>query len=185
MEISQAVLPAELEGASHTGVLIQVDRLRFQLEVPEDGVTSIWRLCDGVSSIRQIAEKLEVSEDVVALDVRRLQRAGLLESPRQRWRLSCTRRDLMQRAAALGGLAVASVVMPSASAAASLKACKSPCGGTGQCTTFGVCPTPTRSAKLCCCARRNQYFTTKHPSSITYSKAPNHVDRSLHHDKQL
>src|ERR1019366_854198 len=69
----------------------------FRVHSLESGVTSIWQMCDGETTVAAMAQRLGVTEDVVALGLRRLERAGLLKTARIPWRLSCTRRDLMQR----------------------------------------------------------------------------------------
>lgn len=87
----------------------------------------IWKHCDGKSSVADIAARLgkelqlPIDEEVVWVGVRRLGRANLLQNqmtpPTDVVRKS--RRELMQKLALVGGLSVASILLPTAAEAAS------------------------------------------------------------------
>jgi hypothetical protein len=87
----------------------------------------IWKHCDGKSSVADIAARLgnelqlPVDEEVVWIGVRRLGRANLLQTrvtpPADVVRKS--RREVMQKLALIGGVSVASILLPTAAEAAS------------------------------------------------------------------
>lgn len=123
----------------------------------EPSLASLWKLCDGETTVEQIAERLGTSVDVVGLGLRRLDRAELLETPKVPWKLSGSRRDLLTACSRLGGLAVVSALLPTPAAAAT----KVNCGG--ACTQLNcnskahtqggfICT----SLPICCC---NYYIT--------------------------
>lgn len=123
-------------------------------------LAEVWRLCDGRSTPAEIARRLRrrsgaaVDQDVVAAAVRRLARARLLEEPLAvAARVSLRgRRELLKKAALLGGLSLASITAPTASSAATcitLGDCRAL--GNKQCTGTPCCspgaPTGSRCTK--------------------------------------
>lgn len=121
---------------------------------------AVWRECDGQRSAPEISERMRladgrpIDELSVAVALRRLERAGLVEghvprtaggpegrSPGQ----VAGRRAALRRVAALAGLAVASVVVPTPEAAAATCTVPAwqPCQTTAQCC-------PAASGATCC-----------------------------------
>ena len=94
---------------------------------------AVWRECDGHSSTSEIAGRMRVAggepihEAAIAVALRRLERAGLVDGQASRTAGSperhspghvAGRRAALRRVAALAGLAVASLVVPTPEAAA-------------------------------------------------------------------
>ncbi len=85
---------------------------------------TIWRACDGESTPAEIlrrarAQSPGLDEALVRLTLARLWKAGLLVGDRPVAPSLPTRRELLRRAAVLGGLSVLSVAVPTAALAAS------------------------------------------------------------------
>jgi hypothetical protein len=107
-------------------------------------LASIWRCCTGHRTVAQIARAVEgdaggLPEDVVQLGLYRIGKARLLEErvPAPAGR---SRRELLLRAAALGGLSVLAITAPTALEAAT-------CLTTGTCVN-NQCKDP--SGRVCC-----------------------------------
>ena len=86
---------------------------------------AIWRRCDGRSTAAQIAKGLTgelepLDADMVWVALRRLDKAHLLQQPLPKGHApSLSRREMLKRAAAVGGLSVLSITVPTAALAAS------------------------------------------------------------------
>jgi hypothetical protein len=125
-------------------VVYDIERLRAHSLEPL--AARIWAACDGDRGVEEIADRVsaelgqDVPADVVLLTLRRLERADLMATRQPRMpSLSCSRRALMTRVAALGGLAVFSTVLPTPAQAATLL----PDGS--------VCTLSSECASGCCC----------------------------------
>lgn len=116
----------------------------------EPSLAAIWNLCDGQRTVEEIALELETSGDVIALGLRRLERADLLETPKISWTLSCSRRDLLKASSRLGGLALASALLPTPAAAASLSKCLEVCTKAG--CANAVSGEACFNLPICCCS---------------------------------
>jgi hypothetical protein len=128
--------------------LIVYDLSQFQSHCLESSVAAIWEMCDGHTTVAEMAQRLQVSEDVVGLGLRRLEKIGLMNSPRVAWTLSLSRRELGVQAAALGGLAVLSALLPTPAEAGSKSAsCSKPCYTANACKATGYCV----GGPVCCC----------------------------------
>jgi hypothetical protein len=110
-------------------------------------LAGIWRRCTGRRTPRQIAQALErelgspVAEDVVGVALHRLGKARLLSGPVEAVPgARRTRRELLRRAAALGGLSILAVSAPTAGQAAS-------CLPRGMCVN-SHCTDP--QGRVCC-----------------------------------
>lgn len=85
----------------------------------------IWRRCDGRTSVAEIAEDLRrergatIEDEVVWVALKRLGKARLLEQTLAEGPPSRPRRELLRRVAAVGGLSVLSITVPTAALAAS------------------------------------------------------------------
>src|SRR5712692_2024372 len=131
---------------------IVYDVQRFRAHCLEPLAARIWALCDAAHSVEDIAARVSSEQEhailpeVVQLALRRLERADLLETrqPRPAF-LPCSRRDLMKRVAAGGGLAVVSTVLPTPAQAASLLQNGSPCSIHSQCASDCCC----NATRLC------------------------------------
>lgn len=102
---------------------------------------SIWRHCDGSSSLEVIARSLALEEIQVADALEQLARAGLLEQPHLITRRQASKRMATVGAAAFSAPLIYSVAIQPASAAASVCSSNCPpgtiiaCGtGAGQCS---------------------------------------------------
>ena len=133
---------------------------------------AVWRECDDHSSASEVAERIRlaggesIDETSVAVALRRLERAGLVDGQASRTAGGpegsgsghvAGRRAALRRVATLAGLAVASLVVPTPQAAAAT--CKpdwqagggaaSQCQRSDQCCSrccsvnLGVCPPPS------------------------------------------
>ena len=125
-------------------VVYDVERLRAHSLEPL--AARIWAACDGDRSVEQITAHVatelgqSVPPEVVLLTLRRLERAELMETRQARpLSLSCSRRALVTRVAALGGLAVFSTVLPTPAQAATLLPDFSPCTASIQCASGCCC----------------------------------------------
>lgn len=108
--------------------LLVYDLERHEAHCLERTAALIWQQCDGQSPLPVIIERLQeqhrlvVDEDVVWIALRRLDRARLLEerlkAPAGLSRRA-SRRDMMRKVAVIGGLAVFSILAPTAAEAAS------------------------------------------------------------------
>lgn len=128
--------------------VIVYDLSKFQSHCLESSVAAIWEMCDGETKVSEMAKRLQVSEDVIGLGLRRLEKIGLMNSPRVPWRLSLSRRELGVQAAALGGLAVLSALLPTPAEAGSNSAkCSKPCTAGNVCLATGYCV----GGPVCCC----------------------------------
>ena len=132
----------------------------------ESTLASVWQMCDGETEIQEMAQKLGVTEDLIGLAVRRLERAGLLTSARIPWQLSTSRRALLQGSAALGGLAIASALLPTAAGALSKQKCTAPCVSKNHCGPAG---SPGCTSGICCCSYRS-VFTKKGTSVLRFKR---------------
>jgi hypothetical protein len=131
-------------------VVYDVDRLRAHSLEPV--AARIWAACDGDRSVPEIAADVSaelgqsVPPEVVSLTLRRLERAELMETRQPRpLSLPCSRRALMTRVAALGGLAVFSTVLPTPAQAATLLPDGSACLHSSECANGCCCGTTPAS----------------------------------------
>jgi hypothetical protein len=121
----------------------------------------VWKRCDGKTSPVEIGRAQGIDPGVTNVALRRLQRARLLDVPAAVTSPALPRRELMKRIAAIGGLSVLSITVPTpvfAASSLSCAACESiknsscpgvPCsdgpnkgslclsGGGGKCCTCG------------------------------------------------
>ena len=94
------------------------DRQRDRAHALGPLAAAIWRACDGRTSSREIARKVStearVDANLVELALKRLARAKLLQRPQAApgEGTLASRRELLKRAAAIGGMAVLSVTVP-------------------------------------------------------------------------
>ncbi len=132
----------------------------------ESTLASVWQMCDGETEIQEMAQRLGVTEDLIGLAVRRLERASLLTSTRIPWQLTTSRRALLQGSAALGGLAITSALLPTAAGALSKQKCLAPCVSKSHCakTKTGAC-----YVGGCCCSYRS-VFTKKGTSVLRFKR---------------
>lgn len=129
------------------------DRVRHRAHCLRPLAAAVWRECDGGRSTAEIAGRVSaaqgesVDEAVVLAILRRFERVGLIErgpspraDPRARGVSSgAGRRAALRRVAALGGLAVVSVMAPTPEAAAAT--CvpnRQPCASSAECCS-GCC----------------------------------------------
>lgn len=118
---------------------------------------AVWRGCDGKASAREIAERLRkdvepaLDPDLVLVAVKRLSRARLLEEPVRLAGIasSLPRREMLRRVAAVGGLSVLSITVPTAAYAITCVSCVT-CESTknSACTGRPCCDGPSAGA-LC------------------------------------
>lgn len=128
-------------------VVYDVERLRAHSLEPL--AACIWAACDGGRSVNEVATRVSaelgqiVPTEVVLLTLRRLERAELMQTRQPRpLSLPCSRRTLMTRVAALGGLAVFSTVLPTPAQAQTLLPDGENCTNSNQCAN-GCCCTQT------------------------------------------
>jgi hypothetical protein len=108
--------------------LLVYDLERHKAHCLERTAALIWQQCDGQSTLPTIIKRLQeqhrlvIDEDVIWITLRRLDRARLLQERvkapaglAQR----ASRRDMMRKVAVIGGLAVFSILAPTAAEAAS------------------------------------------------------------------
>jgi hypothetical protein len=101
----------------------------------------VWKLCDGTKTVAEIAAVMSkesqspVGEELVWLTLRRLSKSGLLVKKKKDAQVLASRRAAMCKigAAALALPLVTSILVPTASAAASCS------GFGGQCRTLPCC----------------------------------------------
>jgi hypothetical protein len=104
--------------------VVVYDRDRHTAHCLGSLAAEIWRRCDGEATASQIARALraesgaKLDEGVVWLTAQRLSRVHLLQTRLGRGPNSPGRRELLRRAAAIGGLAVATISVPTAAMAA-------------------------------------------------------------------
>lgn len=110
--------------------ILTYDLQRHQAHCLSPAAAAVWRLCDGRRTVGQIAAQLRradpnVDDALVWLTLERLHRARLLEEfERRPERLSApARRELLKRAALLGGLAVVSATVSTPALAATCISC--------------------------------------------------------------
>lgn len=155
--------------ARRTGLLVQevagetllydLDRHRAHCLAPV--LAEVWRRCNGQRSPAQIARAVErrtgqpMDEQALAVALRRLARAKLLEAAQGRIQPAPGRRELLKKAAAVAGLSLVSVVAPRASEAASCITAAA-CGALGNkfCTNQPCC-TPGAPAGTACTKKAN------------------------------
>jgi hypothetical protein len=127
-------------------------------------LASIWRACDGASSVRQIRDRVTatpaapIDASVVAIALERLGRARLVDGPPAPSRHVPGRRAALQKLAAFGGVTLVSLAAPSALQAASCTpagACvsipNSQCTGLPCCeNTARICRRPGGGANCSC-----------------------------------
>jgi len=128
----------------------------------------VWRHCDGKSTAAELARRLsrktgrEVGEDVVGVALHRLARARLLDgaAPAAEGRTLASRRELLRKAALIGGLSVLSIAAPSAGQAATCitrAACEALvngnpiCAGQPCCDVAGKFCRSQGCGQSCCC----------------------------------
>lgn len=108
--------------------LLVYDLERHKAHCLERTAALIWQQCDGQSTLPEITRRLQkqhrlaVDEDVIWITLRRLDRAHLLqERVKAPTELAhrASRRDMMRKVAVIGGLAVFSILAPTAAEAAS------------------------------------------------------------------
>jgi hypothetical protein len=112
-------------------------------------VAAIWRACDGQAAADEIARRVaapgvaSMETDVVRLALDRLAKAHLLEGNAGRPRLTGdSRRELLRKAAAIGGLSVLSLSVPTAALALS-------CLPAGSCVDRNCFNGPQRCCGAC------------------------------------
>ena len=109
-------------------------------------ISWIWRHCSGQRTPGQIAEDLQaelgvpVPADVVGVALHRLSKARLLQDPLVPASPGGSRRDLLKKAAQLGGLSILAISAPTAGQAAT-------CLSAGACVN-SRCTDP--SGRVCC-----------------------------------
>jgi len=146
--------------------ILVYDQIHHKAHCLDPNVAHVWRECDGKSSVREIALRLqkkhdlEIDEGVVRVAVQRLGKVHLLK---KRVNFSegvnsRARRDWLKKVALIGGFSIASLMVPSAAMAAS---CAHSCSGLGDCTpcynsSTGKCD------KVCCrgsCVTKAEAYT--------------------------
>jgi hypothetical protein len=140
-------------------LVYDLDRHRAHCLAPV--LAEVWRRCNGRRSPGQIARVVErrtgqpMDEQALAVALRRLARAKLLEDAPGRIAPAPGRRELLKKAAAVAGLSLVSVVAPRASEAAS---CVTSAGcmalGNKFCTNQPCC-TPGAPAGTACTKKAN------------------------------
>jgi hypothetical protein len=126
----QGLIVRELQGET-----LVYDRERHRAHCLEPMLGEVWRACDGTSTVDAIAAEIgrrhgtALDRDAVAILILRLQRARLLEGPRPRAPRRPDRREVLLRLAGLSGVALVSVVAPTALEAAT-------CTPAAQCATL-------------------------------------------------
>jgi hypothetical protein len=129
------------------------DRQRDRAHALGPLASAIWRACDGRTGpseiARQVSTEARVDAGLVELALRRLGRARLLKEPvaASTKQPLASRRELLKRAALVGGLGVLSVTVPTAAMAAS-------CLKAGSCGVNSACR--TASGRMCCSGRCRQ-----------------------------
>lgn len=114
-------------------------------------VQSIWDMCDGKTSVSQMAISLSgrmeepINEDVIMVGLAELDRFHLLAAGTsfERSKTKMSRREMVRRLAIAGVLSlplITSIVAPTATAAASCSSLGQPCGGSNPpcCPTLGL-----------------------------------------------
>ena len=127
--------------------VVAYDLERHRAHSLEPRAAAIWKACDGETTVGGIARA--VSGDgppldlaVVRVVLERLDRAHLLAEPMVREEEPVrSRREVLRRAAALGGLSVLTVAVPTAAFSAS-------CLPKGSCVAEGTCR--DRFGRECC-----------------------------------
>jgi len=149
--IDQNVPRARTEGLSVqelAGETLVYDLDRHKVHSLNRTASAVWRMCDGHTDIRAMAERLEtelsapVTAAVVTMAVDQLADAQLLDSAAGASRPSgISRRDLIKRAGIAAAVAlpvVTSIVAPRATEAASCLPPESGCSTGSQCCS-GIC----------------------------------------------
>jgi hypothetical protein len=152
----EAILVQEVAGET---LVYDLDRHRAHCLGPV--LAEVWRRCTGRSSPGQIARAVErrtgqpMDEHALAVALRRLARAKLLEAAPALPAPARGRRELLKKAAAVAGLTLVSVSAPRASAAASCTT-SAACGALGNkfCTNQPCC-TPGAPAGTACTKKAN------------------------------
>ena len=139
--------------------LLVYDLVRHRAHSLSGVSATIWRACDGESTPAEIlrharAQSPGLDEALVRLTLARLWKAGLLVGERPDAPSLPTRRELLRRAAVLGGLSVLSVAVPTAALAASCLP------GLSQGQTNCVNSQCRNSAGLVCCGKCHQQSMT-------------------------
>src|SRR5260221_4353150 len=139
--------------------LLVYDLLRHKAHSLSGAAATIWRACDGKSTPAEIlrrarAQSPGLDEALVRLTLDRLWKAGLLLGERPLSPSLPTRRELLRRAAVLGGLSVLSVAVPTAALAASCLP------GLAQGQTNCVNSQCRNGAGLACCGKCHQQSQT-------------------------
>ncbi|HVO13166.1 MAG TPA: PqqD family protein [Vicinamibacteria bacterium] len=129
------------------GEVVVYDLDRHRAHSLEPRAAAIWNACDGKTTVAGIAraasgEGLALDEAIVRVVLERLDRAHLLAEPMVREdEPARPRREILRRAAALGGFSVLTVAVPTAAFSAS-------CLPSGSCVVW-TC-TDLRTGRRCC-----------------------------------
>jgi hypothetical protein len=104
--------------------LLVYDLVRHKAHSLAGVVATIWRACDGQSTVAEILQRARaqspgLDEGLVQIALARLWKSGLLIGDRPASPSVSSRRELLRRAAVLGGFAVVSITVPTAALAAS------------------------------------------------------------------
>lgn len=130
-----------------SGETVVYDRQRDQVHCLNPTVAAIWEACDGSRSVAKVAAEIQrhhdlpADEDLVALGLRELQQAHLLDGE-QAW-VGVSRRQVLTRVS-LGAAAAAllpvitTVVAPTPAEAGTGRASGQPCTSGYQCLS-GIC----------------------------------------------
>ena len=129
--------------------MLVYDLVRHKAVCLGKNISWIWKRCTGSRTARELARDLQksigqpVSEDIVRMALHRLGRARLLREPVEASIPGpvAARRDLLRRAALLGGFSLMSIVAPTPSLAASCVPKHGPCDPNG----------PNRCCPNCSC----------------------------------
>jgi hypothetical protein len=111
-----------IEGLDNEVLVYDLDR--HKAHCLETTAALVWRYCDGKTGVAEIAAhvrrdlKTPVDDDVVWVALRRLGKANLLEQRVKPPVALAGRRDVLKKAALLGGLSVLSILAPTAAQAA-------------------------------------------------------------------
>lgn len=109
--------------------IIVYDRTTYEAHCLNDTAATVWRLCDGTHSMKEIAHTLRqntaglIDEDVVWAAVQQFEKSGLLQN-KVPARSTVSRRDLLKRigiGAVMALPVVTSLAVPPRAAAASFK----------------------------------------------------------------
>ena len=120
-----------IEGLDNEVLVYDLDR--HKAHCLETTAAVVWRYCDGKTGVSEIAAyvrrdlKAPVDDDVVWVALRRLGKANLLQQRVRPPVALAGRRDVLKKAALLGGLSVLSILAPTAAQAATGCRAKTSC----------------------------------------------------------